>query len=114
METLLWTALFIPFAGFLTLLIFSAVLPRRAVELIGPSAIFLSFLLFSYILLTATSDPIIQETSLFTWIPIQGLSARFALHLDHLSMLMTLIVTGVGFLIHAYSVGYMDHDEDLA
>lgn len=114
METLLWTALFIPFVGFLVLLCFSSVLSRRAVELIGPSTIFISFLLFCYILQTAKTDPIVNETSLFTWIPIQGLSARFALHLDHLSMLMTLIITGVGFLIHAYSVGYMDHEEDLA
>ena len=39
---------------------------------------------------------------------------HIALHLDALSAVMTLIVTGVGALIHVYSVGYMAHDEDYA
>jgi NADH-quinone oxidoreductase subunit L len=44
------------------------------------------------------------------WIRIAGFSADFALYLDQLSLVMLLVVTGVGFLIHIYSVGYMWDD----
>jgi NADH-quinone oxidoreductase subunit L len=44
------------------------------------------------------------------WIRITGFSADFALYLDQLSLVMLLVVTGVGFLIHIYSVGYMWDD----
>ncbi len=44
------------------------------------------------------------------WIRITGFSADFAFYLDQLSLVMLLVVTGVGFLIHIYSVGYMGDD----
>ena len=44
--------------------------------------------------------------------PYSPINAEFAIHIDALSLLMTLIITGVGFLIHVYSTGYMEHDED--
>jgi len=48
---------------------------------------------------------------LFDWIPAAGLDLSFGLMLDPLALIMTLVITGVGFLIHLYSVGYMAHDE---
>jgi len=50
--------------------------------------------------------------TLFDWIVAGGLSAKFSLLLDPLSAVMLLVVTGVGFLIHLYSVGYMGEDRD--
>src|SRR5712692_4146279 len=47
----------------------------------------------------------------FTWIQAGRFQAQFGFMLDHLSGLMILIVTGVGFLIHVYSAGYMSHEE---
>ena len=44
-----------------------------------------------------------------TWITAGNFSAPFGFQLDQLSMIMVLVVTGVGFLIHIYSVGYMTH-----
>jgi NADH-quinone oxidoreductase subunit L len=44
------------------------------------------------------------------WLAAGDFSANFGLYLDQLSLLMALIVTGVGFLIHVYSVGYMAHE----
>ncbi|MBI4520110.1 MAG: NADH-quinone oxidoreductase subunit L, partial [Gemmatimonadetes bacterium] len=46
----------------------------------------------------------------WTWIAAGTLEVDAALQLDQLSLLMTLVVTGVGFLIHVYSVGYMRED----
>lgn len=48
---------------------------------------------------------------LFNWINVADFSANMAFTIDPLSMVMTLIITGVGFLIHLFSIGYMDHDE---
>ncbi|MFD5253361.1 NADH-quinone oxidoreductase subunit L [Streptomyces bobili] len=48
---------------------------------------------------------------LFSWIPVEGFQADVAFQLDQLSMTFVLLITGVGTLIHLYSIGYMEHDE---
>ncbi|MEU6175482.1 NADH-quinone oxidoreductase subunit L [Streptantibioticus parmotrematis] len=49
---------------------------------------------------------------LFTWVPVAGFQADVGFQLDQLSMTFVLLITGVGTLIHIYSVGYMEHDEN--
>ena len=51
-----------------------------------------------------------RELSLFSWIAVGGLDIDFGLRLDPLSLTFVLLITGVGSLIHLYSVGYMSHD----
>ncbi|MFJ5828848.1 NADH-quinone oxidoreductase subunit L [Streptomyces sp. NPDC093089] len=48
---------------------------------------------------------------LYTWIPVENFQADVAFQLDQLSMTFVLLITGVGTLIHVYSIGYMEHDE---
>ncbi|MEV8065604.1 NADH-quinone oxidoreductase subunit L [Streptomyces sp. NPDC085995] len=48
---------------------------------------------------------------LFRWIPVDGFQADVTFRLDQLSMTFVLLITGVGSLIHLYSIGYMAHDE---
>ncbi|MFD9356790.1 NADH-quinone oxidoreductase subunit L [Streptomyces sp. NPDC060031] len=48
---------------------------------------------------------------LYTWIPVEGFQADMAFQLDQLSMTFVLLISGVGTLIHVYSIGYMEHDE---
>jgi NADH-quinone oxidoreductase subunit L len=52
------------------------------------------------------------DQHLFTWIPVNGFQAQANLLLDPLSIAFVLLVTGVGSLIHIYSIGYMEHDPD--
>ncbi len=52
-----------------------------------------------------------QVVKLFDWISIGQLTIAFSFQIDQLSLLMLMVVTGVGSLIHIYSVGYMSHDE---
>jgi NADH-quinone oxidoreductase subunit L len=52
-----------------------------------------------------------QVVKLFDWISIGQLTIPFAFQIDQLSLLMLMVVTGVGSLIHIYSIGYMHHDE---
>ncbi|MEW2296788.1 NADH-quinone oxidoreductase subunit L [Streptomyces sp. NPDC006743] len=48
---------------------------------------------------------------LFSWVPVAGFQADVTFRLDQLSMTFVLLITGVGSLIHLYSIGYMEHDE---
>ena len=51
-----------------------------------------------------------RELSIYDWISVAGLNVDFGLRLDPLSLTFVLLITGVGSLIHLYSVGYMSHD----
>lgn len=51
------------------------------------------------------------HSTLFSWIPVGSFQADVAFQLDQLSMTFVLLITGVGSLIHLYSIGYMEHDE---
>lgn len=108
---LVCTALFLPLLGSLILVLLSNRFPRRLIEYIGCGSIFLSFLCFLSFLYTGA---IPHDSVLFQWIPINNINANFSLHLDHISLFMALIITGVGFLIHVYSRGYMNHEKDIA
>jgi NADH-quinone oxidoreductase subunit L len=57
-----------------------------------------------------SAEPKVFEQTLFPWIHVANLHLDFALRLDPLSSLFTLVITGVGTLIHVYSIGYMGHD----
>lgn len=116
MLNLIWIGLFAPLIGFLTILVSSDKIPRWLAGWVACSAMFVSFLCFATLLWTYTeADPNTPTTVfLFHWLPIQGIDADVSLRLDPLSLVMTMIITGVGFLIHVYSNGYMEHDEDYA
>lgn len=107
--------LFFPLIGFLLILLSSDRICRPSTGVIGCTSIFLSFACFSWLVYHYVANGIDnQDVTLFTWIAFKGLSADFSLHVDHLTLVMCMIITGVGFLIHVYSNGYMDHDEDYA
>ncbi|MEU9333330.1 NADH-quinone oxidoreductase subunit L [Streptomyces sp. NPDC048290] len=81
---------------------------------IGTLLSFVSFvfgvILFADLLGRGAEDrTLIQH--LFTWIPVESFQADVAFRLDQLSMTFVLLITGVGTLIHVYSIGYMEHDE---
>ncbi|WP_111767390.1 NADH-quinone oxidoreductase subunit L [Nakamurella deserti] len=54
----------------------------------------------------------INDVQLFSWIPVEALQVDFGLRIDPLSLTFVLLITGVGSLIHVYSLGYMAHDPD--
>ena len=65
---------------------------------------------YYYFLSKLPADGKLFEETLFQWIRLGGLNVDFTLRLDSLSVLFTLIITGVGSLIHLYSVSYMHED----
>ena len=70
----------------------------------------LQFRFFLLVLARLSFDGTPIEFSLFSWMKVGGLDVSFSYRLDELSLLMGMIVTGVGSLIHMYSIGYMHGD----
>ncbi|MFI1282916.1 NADH-quinone oxidoreductase subunit L [Streptomyces sp. NPDC020858] len=62
-------------------------------------------------MLGRSADARTLHQTLYTWIPVEGFQADMAFQLDQLSMTFVLLISGVGTLIHVYSIGYMEHDE---
>lgn len=82
--------------------------------LIASMAIFASFVVSLIVFFQLKDMPAEQrmlEQSLYNWIKVEGFSLDMAFRVDSLSTLFTLVVSGVGTLIHVYSIGYMGHDE---
>ncbi|MEO6877079.1 MAG: hypothetical protein ABI205_01275, partial [Gemmatimonadaceae bacterium] len=84
-------------------------------SIVGPGVLVLSFLLTLAIFFAMRAagggeiaTPFVQRY--FSWMPVGDLQINAAFQLDQLSMMMTLVVTGVGMLIHLFSIGYMRDD----
>jgi len=113
--TLGWIVLGLPLLGTLLLAGYGAKEPPKPVtRVIGCGTIGLGFvatlIIFIQMLGAETAERTVVSR-LWKWIEIDGVTVDLAVRLDPLSVLMMLVITGVGFLIHVYSTEYMNHDE---
>ena len=112
MNSLLWLIPVLPGVGAAINGLFGKRLGKRLSGLLACGSVAASFLIalgfFVTVFLAEGGALARVEQSLFSWIPSMGVD--WAYRLDSLSMLMTLVVTGIGLLIHIYSLGYMSHD----
>ncbi|HXN12316.1 MAG TPA: NADH-quinone oxidoreductase subunit L, partial [Candidatus Acidoferrales bacterium] len=108
--------LLFPALGVVFNLFFGARSGRGAVNVVGPGVMFVAFGVATWAFLTLLRMPPggALVTHLWGWIEAGPFHADLGLRVDALSGVMVMIVTGVGALIHLYSVGYMAHDEDFA
>jgi len=110
----LWLIPALPFAGFLMNGMLGRRLPKALVSTVAlgfPLASFLVVVRAAFIFLSLKPQPIPWLITYAPWINAGPLHVDFSLALDQLSLVMLLIITGVGFLIHIYSVGYMAHED---
>ncbi len=113
MTALIGFAPVLPALSAAVLFLFGSRLGRRWIALQSCLAVLGAFLLSAAGLPgLRASGPVVKE--LFTWIPSGGFAAGAGFLVDPLSTLMALVVAGVGFLIHVYSVGYMKEDRSFA
>ena len=114
MQTLLWLTIALPLTGAVVLLLGGQATDAWGHRL-GCTTVIGSFiaavLLFGHLLGRPAEDRVVRET-LFSWVPVGALHVDFGLQLDALSVCFLLLITGVGSLIHLYSVGYMADDPD--
>jgi len=108
-DTLAPLVLLAPLLGFLINALFGRSLPRRVVGWIGAGSVGLAFIFALLILAQALGGQRLDQTY-FTWWTSGDFNVPFNLYVDQLTTLMILVITGVGFLIHVYSIGYMAED----
>ncbi|HEX9165166.1 MAG TPA: NADH-quinone oxidoreductase subunit L, partial [Gemmatimonadales bacterium] len=115
---LIWLTILLPFLGFLVNGALALRRPdaKRAVSVIGPATVIAAFgvtlAAFFQALGAHLEAPVIVP--LWEWMPVGNLTVEAALQVDQLSLVMLLVVTGVGSLIHLFSVGYMRSDPGYA
>jgi NADH-quinone oxidoreductase subunit L len=107
----LWLIPLVPFAGFLVNGLVGRKLPKAFVTAIALIATLIPFAQVANLWFQFNGISLPYVEHLGTWIQTGAFRAGFDLQLDQLSMVMLLVVTGVGFLIHIYSVGYMAHED---
>ncbi len=119
----IWLIPLFPLAGAALMLFLGRRLANRAVSVICVGSVFLAMVYAFGAIAQLIARPVGQrvvEVVLFDWIPagamhttsgqLANLNAQWGMLLDPLSAIMLVVVTGVGFLIHVYSIGYMAHE----
>ena len=111
MDKYIWLIPILPLAGFVINGLGRNTLSKGAIGFIGSFLVLISFGLSvgAFLQIHATRQPITVD--LFDWFSAGSFKISFSFLVDQLSSLMLLIITGVGFLIHLYSVGYMNDDK---
>ena len=111
---LLWLVPALPLVGFLILFVTQGRLPDKVVAFVGAGSVGLAALValnvgWQFVQSGESSFAL----PLWTWMAVGDFTPSITLYLDSLSLVMTGVITGVGFLIHLYATGYMwqDHEE---
>ena len=111
-DLLRWILL-IPLAGSVINLFFGRALGRKNAGALACAAVGASFAIALAVFYQLPASGVLRD-SIYTWIASGSFRVEFSLQVDALTAVMLLIVTGIGFLIHVYSLGYMAHDDGMA
>jgi NADH-quinone oxidoreductase subunit L len=123
MQDYIWLIPFFPLAGFIINGLLGRKMDEKAIGVIGAGVVLASFvtavLAFSELLGLSPERAFEPESrvmaqTLYKWIATGNFSVDIAFRLDALSITMVMVVTGVGFLIHVYSIGYMHGERGFA
>ena len=111
MENLIFAIVLLPLFGFLINGLFGKSMPKNVVGGIATLVVFAAFCIATYLFINfdKTSQPIIAKA--FEWFRVNGIQVNFSFQIDQLSLMMVMIITGIGSLIHLYSIGYMHEDK---
>ena len=116
--SLVWVVAALPLAGFVVngAMALAGVRSKRPVSIVGVGTLALAFVAAALLVAEFARLPAGQAivSRYWDWLPVGELQVSFALQLDQLSAVMLLVVTGVGALIHVFSVGYMHDDPGYA
>lgn len=108
-QSIAWIIPVLPLLGFLGIYLFRFKLSSKVAGSIASAMVLIPFLISLGLFFSVDGKVTVH---LFDWIKAGSISVPFDFFIDPLSIAMMLIVTGVGFLIHVYSIGYMGHDEN--
>src|SRR5437667_838387 len=91
---------------------FGARLGKKTAGLLACAAVGASFVMSLYVVSLLTPTGVFRDT-VYTWIQSGSFNVNISFAADALTAVMLLVVTGIGFLIHVYSLGYMGHDDGM-
>jgi NADH-quinone oxidoreductase subunit L len=111
-DLLRWILL-IPLAGSVVNLFFGRTLGHKSAGALACAAVGAAFAIALAVFFQLSAAGVLRD-SIYTWIESGSFRVAFSLQVDTLTAVMLLIVTGIGFLIHVYSLGYMAHDDGMA
>ena len=100
-----------PFLGFLFNVFLGKKAGKNIVGIVGTLSVTISFAITLYLFADVNQEPII--INLFDWISVQRFNVSFGFLIDQLTIIWLLFVTGIGSLIHLYSISYMHDDEKM-
>src|SRR5665647_275711 len=106
----IWLVPLLPMIGFLLISFNFRRLKGITAGVLASVMVLIPFLVSLFLFFSLMNGAEAKTVELFSWISFNKLSIPFSFLVDRLSVLMLLIVTGVGFLIHVYSIGYMKED----
>jgi NADH-quinone oxidoreductase subunit L len=109
--TLLVLIPLLPLASAALLMLSTGALPRRLAAFLGAGSVGLSALCVALVARDFLGDGQVRELTLWTWMAVDHFTPRIAFYVDGLTVVMMSVITGVGFLIHLYSVEFMWEDE---
>jgi NADH-quinone oxidoreductase subunit L len=112
MEQLVALIPLFPLLSFVLLTFFGKRMSKSAIGLIAPGSILASFVVAVLVFISQYTHKGAVTVHLFDWITAGNFVSAFAFLVDPLSSVFLLIITGVGFLIHVYSTGYIHEDKD--
>lgn len=110
MENLVYAIILLPLFGFLFNGLFGKKLPKLLVGNVATAVVFAAFCIALNLFLKTDADSAPVVVKAFEWFTINGVQVNFGFQIDQLSLMMVMIITGIGSLIHLYSIGYMSHD----
>ncbi|MDD5148895.1 MAG: NADH-quinone oxidoreductase subunit L [Flavobacterium sp.] len=111
--SLILVLLLSPFLGFLFNVFLGKKAGKSIVGIVGTLSVVVSFAVTIYFFLQINQTKEAIQINLFEWISIQRFKINFGFLLDQLSLIWLLFVTGIGALIHLYSISYMHDDEKM-
>jgi NADH-quinone oxidoreductase subunit L len=111
---MLWLIPGLPLFSAILLIVCSDRLPKWLIGCLGAGSIGLSALLVAATAAAFVADGQIVQITLWQWIAVESFNPAIAFYVDGLTVVMMSVITGVGFLIHLYSLEFMDEDESFA
>ena len=100
----------IPLLSAALLVLFGARMPRAVAAVLGAGSVGAAALLVAVQVVAYLGEPVVSTTVLWTWMTVGDFTANIAFHIDGLTIVMLSVITGVGFLIHLYSIEFMWED----
>jgi NADH-quinone oxidoreductase subunit L len=111
MSQQVWLIPLFPLIGFLIIGLLNRNLNKTITTIIGCGSILVSFVVAVLILIEKLGNPIATNVKILDWISVGNIHVSMSFLVDSLSAIFLIIITGIGFLIHVYSSGYMSHDD---